>query len=672
MNHQVPLDVSPFSPAILTLRFQSGVPTSVLDFRASQVPAQPPNPGVSPHTTLLARQPAAAQPEQQAQAASSSQPAPQFASEGRVASTQRPAAYSHGYPTPPSHLAALSPVNDPHAQSRPNGRPLAMDPSGPSQPQRRHSASSHANHVPYPTPPTRSTALSPDQQQQRMPMMQPPPHSNAFAHAAPGHGQPPYYPPPPSQLPPAPTDPMASHPHPSHASAPQQQYAHFVSFPHHPPAQPSMPRGGPPPQPMPAQRQTSLPDNARHVGVQPVVPTSQQRPMPSSHASTSHQGPPPPVPYPQEHHSGPSNYSTSLHPSQLRASTSALPFLPPPPHPHGPGNGGELPILDSPEYVEELKRQIKFHEEERTRLVEAARKFEEQYVAHARNQAEFIRQATEKNNGLRAERDAALGERDAVQAECHRLRHQRGEARDEAARNALMLGKVQMEGRTAIERLQKRVQELEQTVQKWRQVGRAQYAHGERLKGERDELKARVQRLEREAAAVVPKVEGVDKKAPDALITPKSEPIDDIELELQYPPDEPGSQPIAGPSTSFPDDASTLYSPNDALSTLYSAGPSTSPSTFIAWELPPSFEQPEDRKRTREEYEGGTTADADDQARPAVRPRLEADAPADEGFSLGPAFPLPRDVSLGVGAMNSPVRYFTHVMEVRRKAGGSG
>ncbi|KAJ7019309.1 hypothetical protein C8F04DRAFT_1147973 [Mycena alexandri] len=487
-----------------------------------------------------------------------------------------------------------------------------------------------------------------------MPMMQPP---NAFAHTGPGHGQHPFYPPPPSQLP-TPTDSRPPHPHPPHASAPQQQYAYSVPFPYPPPAQLPMSSGGPPLQTMPSQQHTSIPGNAQHItGVRRAVSASQQRPIPSAHASTSRQGPPPPVPYPQEPQLVPSNYSTS---PQVRISTSILPPLPPPPPARGPGHGGELPVLDSPEYIEELKRRVKFHEEERTRLAEAVRTLEgllarahQQYVANGREHTEFVKQATEKNHGLRAERDTARGERDAALAECQRLRSQR----DEAVHNGLGLRREQVQ-------FQERMRELEETVQRWQQTGTASLTHIQRLRGERDELKARVKHWEaaaREAAAttavVVPKVEGVvDEKAPDALITPKPEPLDD--LELQYPPDEPEPEPMAGPSTSLPDDAATLYS----------AGPSTSPSTFIAWEPPPPpFEAPEDRKRTREEYEAG--ADADGEARPSVRPRLDADADADAdgGFSMGPAFPLPRDVSLAVGALNSPVRYF---MEVRRKAHG--
>ncbi|KAJ7174585.1 hypothetical protein C8R46DRAFT_1189333 [Mycena filopes] len=502
------------------------VPTSVLDYRAIHESDESQNAGISPHSTTLARRTSVAQLEEQ-QRPPQSASAHQFSADARfAASSQRPVAYSHGYPTPPSHLAALSPVNDPHSQSRavappmvpiPPSRPPPITSQGPSQqPQRRPSAS-FQNPAPYPTPPTHSTALSPDQQ--RSPMGQPPP---------PLFGM---FPPPPS----TPTE--TRPPHLSHAPLPQSH----IAFP--PAANSSVPRSGPRaiapypqrPSDMP-QAQGSVRRNSstsqQHQQQQQHHQhhhhsQQQQRPMPSAHASTSHQPPPPPVPvpvpFPQPHTIQTTSFASPY--SICSSSSAAVP-------------GSQLA------YHHELERRVHWHEAERSTLQAQLEKTRAEFDAYAQH-------AVGMNGGLRAERDAAR--QDAV-----RLRGLRDAARTDAAEQARLVKAMEVNEqgyqKKAVE-MEAHSQHLAGLARRWEQTTRQLVTHVARLRAERGALQARVEALEAAAARggevaaaaavadvapginnIIPKTEPVadeDMNAVDVGVKP--EPLDDdLELQIRF------------------------------------------------------------------------------------------------------------------------------------------
>ncbi|KAJ7342582.1 hypothetical protein DFH08DRAFT_241075 [Mycena albidolilacea] len=387
---------------------------------------------------------------------------------------------------------------------------------------------------------------------------------------------------------------------------------------------------------------------------QPPAPTNAYPPRPSYPAMTAPSalsGPPhpqPPTNAPRHHPQAPM-LSTSQ--SQLRAPLSAPLST----------------VLESAwaEYTHKLEARVAQMESDAlTAAAEKARLATELRQAGATVQGlqNYLQQMEQTEVRLRGERGEARAEVERLRGMCDAFKRECG-----------ALGKARREA-------------LEE-VQRVNGVALASQRDVERLRQERNGLRARLRLLSTNGALDAP---GTHVVASDMTIKPdpdlrpkseppKSEPLD--ELELQYPPDvEEAVANTNAMSISLIDNA--LSFPTDASSTHFTFDPAS------------GQDSQEDRKRSRVEYEADGAnadldlagyADAEGAQRSAPRPRLLHPRPAP---SLGPEFPpalaggtnaggggggaafaFPQLRSMDVKGMNSPVRWF---MAVRRKGTGAG
>ncbi|KAJ7499851.1 hypothetical protein FB451DRAFT_1430380 [Mycena latifolia] len=608
------------------------VPTSVLEFHTEN--NNQGHPGLPQGFANLAR------PPMQQPAGPSSQP-PQFTSDGHYASQPRPVSYSHGYPTPPSGPVALAPSGPEPRPSTPRGALFSTEGHLPT-------------HAPYPTPPP---VRQPDAQRARPASLStmPPIHlQERFLRIASGSVPVSRLPmqrgPPSSSQPPTPTDSypcapplsltpqgpfMSVHPPPSLSWAPSQSSSHLPTpiDPHPPRAPRRTSQGSHPPTPIRAASLT-LPSTSTEARV-PVA-----RPLTSGPPGSVH--PPPPNPNPNP------NRNPYPHPFPAPSAAQQLP-TPLPAVLAAEKLGFEARI----QCLEDALGQ----EDDLCRTLRAAwqRAQEDAKRASAAVQqlgAEVTQLKTE-NERLRKERDEARGQCERLRLEFNGMEHARDAAREMgwAAQRELAERlqvepalRQELEDRAQRERtLQRELEEQVQARRREQEVANATLRHFvvqtsqyrrsamqtvAQLTKERDALNARL--AAGEGVKVDPGGEapfmGTQQTNPLAAdLVPKPEPLDDLDLELQYPPETPEAAPIA---------------------------PDADGSTYYTWDPPPD----QDRKRRREEYD---EKGADVEGRAAVRARLLSPTP-----SLGPAFPAPRAVD--VKTLNSPVHYF---MQIRRKGG---
>ncbi|KAJ7775706.1 hypothetical protein DFH07DRAFT_88576 [Mycena maculata] len=576
----------------------SAIPTAVLEFHGR---GNTDNSEARPQRPQESANRAGAQP----------QPLAPFTADGRYPS--HPAGYRHGYSTPPlaSHRTTLSsPVPHTHpqrSQSTSSGHVQAWSGGHPTQ-----------FTSPYPTPPTRPTPLVPPDQQQCS--------SISYQHMAPA-----------------------------------------VSVPHHqqPPA---------PPPSVPSQR-PNFPDQTPHPQGQsfslslppPTLPSPSQgsNPLRRPSGSQSHITPPPPLSLPQPH-SVPHSYpSTSLRPLPAPTESQASQPI---------TTAMSASEVDRAVHVQYLEARLKwlgdmlvFSETDRKRINDEANAAMTELHARltrraqdgARVAAANVRLA-EENARLRRERDEARAAVHVRGEACHMLQGQLAAAAAETGRALQNAAKeheqVRRRDQEVLAGAQHQVKSLQRGVANAMQKARVLV---EQLVRERDALAARLAKVgEGGSGEHASEQEGQMKPEPD--LTPKSEPLD--ELELQYPPDMPEPAPIASSSvlpvaptvgsswsSVFPMAATSSAVPPAAptapssIASLLPTDAPTSGSAFFTWDPPP--DPGPDRKRRRVEYEA-----ADDAA-----------------VSLGPAFPIPRQID--VKMLNSPVHWF---MEIRRKAEGGG
>ncbi|KAK7053754.1 hypothetical protein R3P38DRAFT_3171092 [Favolaschia claudopus] len=534
-----------------------------------------------------------------------------------------PTVYANGYPTPPSHSSALSPVSDaqhPTSQNRMTIQDLTP-PSSRSGPRPDGQPAFRANTASsFVTPPARQSNLM-------SPFYMPahPPHHNS-SYIPPSETRQARYTPPPAA---------------EGYSAPPNSYRNVqpsLSFP--------LAIAMPPPPP--------------HVLAPRPVPSTQHGPLPSTSYESSQR--PLQLPSPTDARSlRPLRPIPSLQTSFDSPHASAHR----PPHSSGPGPVPHAPSVpsDQPQsrvplssVMTDWAHRTRQLEEENVRLSNELRQAEKvvstlqeqrrQIESNAAQEAKQFAQYKAENEAaqaqLRLQRQITLVERERSRNECDMLRAQLAPLETSLFEHTAELAAHRSDAavfRRLNAQLMGRVRDLHAML-----AIRVQQA--ERLTWERDEFKAQLvamnsASLNIEAATQV-------KREPGS--SPSSELIDE-QLELQYPPE--ADAPVASTS------ATVVPTAEPAM--IVKSEPSDS--TFYTWDPPLE----EDRKRSREEYEGEAAAGGgglDGEGRAAVRPRLEDDEP-----SLGPEFlfPVMRALDSSDRVRKSPLGYF---MEVRRKQGG--
>ncbi|KAJ6544311.1 hypothetical protein B0H19DRAFT_1170305 [Mycena capillaripes] len=324
----------------------------------------------------------------------SSQPAPSFTAAGLYGTPQRPVAYAHGYPTPPSRPTALSPDHfEPQAQQRRSSQ------SGSSTSPLEAPSSSRPNpaSIPsaYPTPPAHLARLSSPEQLRSTIHVPPVPAPNTFPPAAStGYSRVQRSVSYPSQLPP--------HSSTSYATPPQA-LSNSASY-------------GPP------RQRTSFPATSSA----PALATSQMQ-MSAPVGIPQNQNlsaPPPPTPLPLSTDSNTNTPLTAVLESAWAQHTRNL-----------------------EQRIPELESAVRFLDAQRNQLAEEKGRAEgsirglEETVRGLRTQlqraleacaqsAETIRSGQETEGRLRAERDAARGE-------CGELKERYDALRQNGARMAL-------------------------------------------------------------------------------------------------------------------------------------------------------------------------------------------------------------------------------------------
>ncbi|KAJ6506394.1 hypothetical protein C8R47DRAFT_114474 [Mycena vitilis] len=659
------------------------VPSSVLEFHNNQVVGQ------------------ASQQQQQPR-----QERP-FSADGHFAIPQRPVAYPHGYPTPPSHLTALSPVS---VESQQQQQYI-------SQTRTPTVVLSPLDTQSYPTPPSHLSRLSPEQ---------PRPASQQFSVSLPPTPSTEAFPPPapqafdlrvrgpsssstsfsPSESPNR-TEPRP--PQPSHSSAPPAQ-RHPNPVPPPTPgtfgqirlsSAPYPPPGAPPPQapasfaqqhysstapPPPIRISTNATNSrpnppAQHMSSRsaPAPPRGSRPPMPPQ-SSSSHSGasfsqmasssqhvpsyPPQSHPHPQSHPQSQSWSQPQPH-SQLPTPTDAYPPRPPPTSSSHPGPlAPHSSMLDAAQagYKRQLENTVKFLEDKVNHLTaERGRLLYEQ----AQNQHAIAGLDTQLQAALQ-EAGRTLASVDAALATAARLRTERAEVRrqaeellrernqliaerDEARRGkatrGLALNSVLETHKRERDKFWAVLEGMRRQNAELQALADGRNRKVDELRRERDELRS--QRGVQETK-VVSKVEDVQIK-PEPELTPKPESVEDFDLELQYPPTpfaHMDYEPVASTS------AQTLDGDRARTSSSFSSAPR------------PTF----DGKRSRAEYEAeaalyGADADADADSQGAHKRARESEP------SLGPAFPLSPEMArdaVDVKRLNSPLQWY-NFMEVRKR-----
>ncbi|KAJ7650998.1 hypothetical protein FB45DRAFT_29434 [Roridomyces roridus] len=260
----------------------------------------------------------------------------------------------------------------------------------------------------------------------------------------------------------------------------------------------------------------------------------------------------------------------------------------------------------------------------------------------ARAQLRQQQDALAREARLIQERDAARAQlkpqQEALAAAAateQRLRKERDDARVQVSEYAVMHEEAQL----FIQSIQHQKELLEQAVHAlrtdndqlkltMRRFGQSAKAHFYRMQAQLDEAKAASQ-----AKPAEPSI----KSEPD-MDVPELE-----DLDLQYPP-EPSPPPLPA-----------IASMSVGGGSVFSMDNLTPGSTFYTWDPPP------DRKRGRPDCK----EEEDDDDVDVKRPRRDSSS-SDLEISMGPAFPIPRELNFDVKTLSSPVHYF---MEIRRKAG---
>ncbi|KAF8173865.1 hypothetical protein K438DRAFT_2023387 [Mycena galopus ATCC 62051] len=658
------------------------IPTSILEYRAVQVN----------------RQPSQQQQQQQQQQGPSSQPVPQFSTNTTL---QRPVAYPHGYPTPPPHPSALSPVNDLQSHDQHMSQNRTMTPQSTPADTRPNPTPLRSYSMPLArqsglqSPPYNASAFQAPQLPIPTELQPQPQASTSHVHPSQGssaYGARPFAVPSLNSVPISqgafgtshplsqPAHPRPLRPHPDSTAPLHTQAMAHMRAPHPPHASTSHAPSGPSWQQQQQQQQPSRPPQPPHAPLISQLP-------PGAYSQT----PPHPHPHP------PYTHTSQPGPSASQPATQ-------PPHPHPPNNNIFHPPSASAwaDYTRTLERRAAHLEAHTHELAAAnARLVDEQTRAGA-----AIRDLRARLQSAQ-EAGAALATR--ARGECTRLRAER----DALAANApVLMGVLQEQADAqavaARERAEAglRAAELEGGMAYLAQRARAGQRDVERLRGERDALRARLAAFDHDSnnngnngngngnGSGDGVVEGKQVRVkPDPDVKPKSEEHGtEPELELQYPP-----TPGPGPGPSGHDGSSS--------------------STFV---------MPGDRKRSRTEYEAdfGCGADADGDAvgagvglvdpREPVRVRLDSGldsalelqppqeleqeqaleeeqvqaqlqaqevqeepepplspppSPSPSALPFAFAFPLR---GIDVKGLNSPVRYFMEVRRRERERGAGG
>ncbi|KAJ7165635.1 hypothetical protein C8R43DRAFT_215684 [Mycena crocata] len=666
------------------------VPTSVTEFYASNSANSGQGPGYP--------QPAA--PNQNSNRARAPQhSAPGFTAEGYYEPPrQHPVAYPHGIPTPPSRPIPLESQHE--SQHTTSSSPVAMFPE---------EGNSRAA---YPTPPSRLSALSsPDGQRtpNRLPSLVPqlPSLTTVYAQRQP-HASSSF-----SSQPPTPTDSRrpttAPVPYPPPGTLPRRIAPSSSSSQLPTSTESRRPTSAPRPPTNPGSFGIS-PQSTLH---RPTINTSSMQMLSSNgsqHPSMAQRAPPTST---MQTLPSPHNYMPVPNHSSFAIASTSQQLLPTAPGSHSqyrPQPQHTMRLQPNPHtpISDILQSTLAVHAEQlRDRVV-----YLENTVAETQSQLKASQNAAMdiSRRALQAKDDAQKTE-ERLRAENLRLRGERDEARDLTVKYNQSLKKahevhavlggglqaaqtVHLADQKSLKEMQDENKKLRETLRRLgnesrQRLERASREHV-RLEQERDALKATVEGMNVDSSQEETVLgERQIKVEPD--LTPKSELMD--ELDLQYPPDpsetESSVEPVASTSAGY--DALTGHAA--------AADASTSSSVFVVWEPPPEL----DRKRSREEYEadgdgeGRYGGDLDADVRAPVRARLQEPsvgathqepswAPATQGDpswnptqqepsmgptqmqlepSLGVAFPIP--IEMDVKTLNNPTLCF---MEIRRKEGG--
>ncbi|KAF7331097.1 hypothetical protein MVEN_02450000 [Mycena venus] len=622
---------------------------------------------------------------------------------------QHPVAYSHGYPTPPSHPSALSPVveaqqqqlmlaNSQHSTMTPPSRGGALPPDGQS------SFRPNLDTLPsaYPTPPAHQSALlspnapgannfhaamfgrldtharhpsvsgsqlltpielRPSQLQlahsSTTPQVSWAPHQQRSSQPGPSTVPRPLQPshvsvshPPPRQL-------SASVSNSAAYGAPNQLRPSFVM-----PAPPNMPMN-PPVQAHNFQGSFTAPSASRSSPQLPTPPDARAPPYLPAPSGSSH---------PLSHLPTPTNaplpHSSTLTTSQPPPDTPLRAVLESAWAEYTKKLEGEVKSLTArKEEADAQNAQLTTEREGMRRTIRELLKTVESQREQLRGAAEVFttraKQAAEMETRLRNERDESRGQCDKLQKERDELSRQCSASETKLVQSAQERSVEQADHQNALAALNLHNSEIKGIATALSQQLSAYRQEAESLRQERNELRARIESSTQSAMLVDPEPKASIKSEPD--LAPKSELKSELldELELQYPP-EPAApeEPIASTS------ATAIIPPLSSVPSAADASASSESSTFYTWDLPPDLKQEqkqeqEDRKRSRAEYDAdGDATDGD--TRGAARRRLQS-SPAP---TLGPKFPemqFPELRPVDVKALNSPVRFF---MEVRRKQQG--
>ncbi|KAJ6448720.1 hypothetical protein C8R47DRAFT_1204873 [Mycena vitilis] len=659
------------------------VPSSVLEFHNNQVVGQ-----------------ASQQPPQQRQ----ERP---FSADGHFAVPQGPVAYSHGYPTPPSHLTALSPVSVESQQqqqciSQARTPTVVLSPLDPQS---------------YLTPPSHFSRLSPEQprpaSQQFSVSLPPTPSTEAFPPPAPqafdlrvrgpsssstsfppsespnrteprppqpSHSSAPFAQRPPNPAPPptpgtfgqfrvrlssAPYPPPGAPPPPDPASFAQQQYSSTAPPPTRISTSALNSRSNPPAQHM-SSRSAPAPAHLPTRGSRPPMPPQSS----SSHSSAFHSQ----MSSSSQHmssyaqpqlHPQPQSRSQPQSQSQLHTPTDVYPTRPP--HTSSSHPGPPAPptsMLDAAQaaYKLQLEDSVKFLEDkmkhltaERGRLL-----YEQAQNQHAIAGLDTQLQAALQDGGrtlasvdaalataarLRTERAGARRQAEELLRERNLLIAERDEARREKATRGLALNSVLDTHKRERDKFWAVLEAMRRQNAELQALADGRNREVDEFRREREELRSQ---SGAQGTKVVPKVEDVKIK-PEPELTPKPESVEDFVLGLQYPPTpfaHVGYEPVASTS------AQTLDGDRARSSSSFSSAPG------------PTL----DGKRSRAEYEAeaalyGTDADADADVQRAQKRARESEP------SLGPAFPLSPEMArdaVDVKRLNSPLQWY-NFMEVRKR-----
>ncbi|KAJ7673208.1 hypothetical protein DFH06DRAFT_1359180 [Mycena polygramma] len=526
------------------------------------------------------------------------QSAPPFSADGHFAPPQQPVTYSHGYPTPPSHLTALSPVSL-KSQQHQQYTLQSRTPTDVLFPLDSRS---------YQTSPSHLSRLSPGQPRPASQHQFPPPRATATD----------------TFLLPAPTsfDPRARRPSVSSTSLfisesrielrPVQQ-SHLSA----PPAQQSFlhPNSVPLTQGPVSYVQKQYSDTAPS----PVSTNAlNSRPNPPAQNMTSRSAPAP-AHWPPMPTQSSSQSSASFSPirslqsqSQLPISTDAYPPRPPPTSSSRPGA----------------------------------------FAPHTSRDKDSVKVLGdllyELQTALDAQATDARADRDRLQRGLDQMKTERDLALQRFTTKGWVLFNA-IEGQSS-----EQVKIRDELAALRRQIAEMQALADERnrevneLRRQRDELRSVCVHGAAQEMKIVPKVEDIKIKL-EPEFTPKTENVEDVHLELQYP------------HTPF---ARMDHKPVASTSAQTLDVNCASSSSSFALKKNAATEG----KRSRAEYEAegavyGADADADADAQRAKK-RARAMEP-----SLGPAFPLSpemaRDV-VDVKRLNCPLQWF-EFMEVRKR-----